>query len=143
MADITAPAYRTIPIVPALKPGAMAGKGPFIASDKHQEALGFPGQLVDDWHDKAIAKMGDLLGKFRSLRVFLDACVHCGACTLNRREVLYRQREARAAGIPMTNYGLVLAHVHGILDRALAPFPAAKLLWDQGTEALTARRQEL
>ncbi len=72
-----------------------------------------------------------------------DLIVHCGACTLNRREVLYRQREARAAGIPMTNYGLVLAHVHGILDRALAPFPAAKLLWDQGTEALTARRQEL
>jgi Fe-S oxidoreductase len=81
MADITAPAYRTIPIVPALKPGAMEGKGPYIANDKHQEALGFPGQLVDDWHDRAIAKMGDLLGKFRSLRVFLDACVHCGACS--------------------------------------------------------------
>ncbi len=81
MADITAPAYRTIPIIPALKPGAMEGKGPFIANEKMQEALGFPGQLVDDWHDKAIAKMGDLLGKFRSLRVFMDACVHCGACS--------------------------------------------------------------
>lgn len=58
--------------------------------------------------------------------------IHCGACTLNRREVLYRQREARAAGIPMTNYGLVLAHVHGILARALEPFPLARALWEQG-----------
>ncbi len=81
MADIAAPAYRTIPIIPALKPGAMEGKGPFVASDKHNEALGFPGQLVEDWHDKAIAKMGELLTKYRSFRVFLDACVHCGACT--------------------------------------------------------------
>lgn len=81
MADLTPPAYRVIPIVPALKPGAMAGKGPFIANDKIQEALGFPGQLVDDWHDRAIAKMGELLTKFRSLRVFMDACVHCGACS--------------------------------------------------------------
>ncbi len=57
--------------------------------------------------------------------------VHCGGCTLNRREVLYRQRVARAAGIPMTNYGLVLALVHGILDRALEPFPHAKLVWNE------------
>ena len=81
MAEITAPAYRTIPIIPKLIPGAMEGKGPYIANEKIQEALGFPGELVDDWHDKAIAKMGDLLGKFRSVRVFMDACVHCGACT--------------------------------------------------------------
>ena len=41
----------------------------------------FPGELVEDWQDKAIAKMGELLGKYRSLKVYLDACVHCGACT--------------------------------------------------------------
>src|SRR5512145_1551320 len=81
MADIVAPAYRTIPIIPALKPGAMEGKGPFVASDKINEALGFPGQLVEDWHDKVIAKMGELLSKYRSLKVFMDACVHCGACS--------------------------------------------------------------
>src|SRR5512140_3974013 len=81
MADIVAPAYRTIPIIPALKPGAMEGKGPFVASDKINEAIGFPGQLVEDWHDRAIAKMGELLKKYRSLRVFMDACVHCGACS--------------------------------------------------------------
>ena len=35
----------------------------------------------DDWKERALEKMGDLLGKYRSLKVFLDACVHCGACT--------------------------------------------------------------
>jgi predicted GTPase len=59
-----------------------------------------------------------------------DLIIHCGGCTLNRREVLYRQRLAKAAGVPMTNYGLVLANVHGILDRALEPFPLAKLAWE-------------
>lgn len=63
-----------------------------------------------------------------------DLVVHCGSCTLNRREVMYRQREAKSAGIPMTNYGIVLAYVHGILDRALEPFPLAKLVWEEGEE---------
>ncbi|MDP2762470.1 MAG: (Fe-S)-binding protein [Sideroxyarcus sp.] len=81
MAEVTAPAYRTIPIIPKLIPGAMEGKGPYIANEKIQEALGFPGQLVDDWHDKAIAKMGDLMQKYRSVAVFMDICVHCGACS--------------------------------------------------------------
>lgn len=80
-AEITAPPFRVIPIIPAIKPGAMEGLKPFIASDKIQEALGFPGELVEDWHDKAIAKMGELLTKYRSLKVYLDACVHCGACS--------------------------------------------------------------
>jgi len=51
--------------------------------------------------------------------------VHCGACTLNRREVLSRILRARAAGVPMTNYGLCIAYSLGIFRRALAPFPAA------------------
>jgi len=38
-----------------------------------QEIIGYPGELVEDWHDKAIAKMGDLLGRYRSLQVFMDA----------------------------------------------------------------------
>jgi len=63
-----------------------------------------------------------------------DLIVHCGACTLNRREMMYRQRKAKAAGIPMTNYGIVLAYVHGILDRALEPFPLAKLMWEERNE---------
>ena len=80
-AEITAPAYRIIPIIPVLKPGAMAETKSFLANDKIQEALGFPGALPDDWHDRVIAKMGELLKKYRSLKVYLDACVHCGACS--------------------------------------------------------------
>src|SRR3989337_2793854 len=81
MADITAPAYRIIPIIPVLKPGAMEGTKSFVASDKINEAIGFPGHLVDDWHDRAIARMGELLSKYRSLRVYMDARLHRGACS--------------------------------------------------------------
>jgi Fe-S oxidoreductase len=67
--------------IPPVTLGTMAHSKPFVAKVEHQEPLGFPGELVDDWHDKAIAKMGDLLGKYRSLQVYLDSCVKCGACT--------------------------------------------------------------
>ena len=66
--------------MPDLIPGCMSNMHSYEASPVHQEKLGFPGELVDDWHDKAIEKMGDLLGKYRGLRVFLDSCVKCGAC---------------------------------------------------------------
>lgn len=80
-AKVEAPALREFPVVPMLRPGAMEASKPYVASDKIQQAIGFPGELADDWQDKAIAKMGELLGKYRSLKVYLDACVHCGACT--------------------------------------------------------------
>ena len=69
--------------------------------------------------------------------------IHCGSCTLNRREVLYRQQMAREAGIPMTNYGITLAFVHGILDRALEPFPLAKALWDESPEKPSRPRMKI
>jgi [FeFe] hydrogenase H-cluster maturation GTPase HydF len=51
--------------------------------------------------------------------------IHCGACMLNRRAVLNRIYLCREAGVPVTNYGLAIAHSLGILERALEPFPAA------------------
>ncbi|MCC6441919.1 MAG: [FeFe] hydrogenase H-cluster maturation GTPase HydF [Armatimonadetes bacterium] len=63
-----------------------------------------------------------------------DLIVHCGGCMINKREMQYRQRVAAAAGVPMTNYGVLLAHVHGILDRALEPFPLAKLALEESEE---------
>jgi Fe-S oxidoreductase len=81
MADVTAPPLREFPVPPPVRPDAMAMSVPYVATEKMQEAIGFPAKLVDDWHDRAIAKMGELVGKYRSLRVYLDACVHCGACT--------------------------------------------------------------
>ena len=75
------PRIPDFPEIPVIVEGAMAHSRPFVAAPDHQQALGFPGELVDDWHDTAIAKMGELLGKYRGLRVFLDSCVKCGACT--------------------------------------------------------------
>lgn len=49
--------------------------------------------------------------------------VHCGACMLNRREMIYRLSEVSEKKTPVVNYGLLIAHVHGILERALEPFP--------------------
>ena len=80
-AEFTIPVITNYPKTPALQAGTMAHSQPFVAKSDHQEALGFPGELVEDWHDKAIDKMGELLGKYRSLQVFMDACVKCGACT--------------------------------------------------------------
>ncbi len=51
--------------------------------------------------------------------------VHCGACMWNRREMLSRIFHCRQAGVPITNYGLVIAYSLGIMERALEPFPAA------------------
>lgn len=53
------------------------------------------------------------------------AVVHCGGCMLNAREMRSRQAAAAEAGVPLTNYGVAIAHMHGILRRSLAPFPAA------------------
>ena len=55
--------------------------------------------------------------------------VHCGACMLNRREMLARILRCREAGVPVSNYGLVIAYSLGIFERALEPFPAAKELY--------------
>ena len=49
--------------------------------------------------------------------------VHCGGCMLNEREMKSRIARARAAGVPFTNYGIAIAQMHGILQRALSPFP--------------------
>ena len=49
--------------------------------------------------------------------------VHCGGCMLNDREMLYRAKAAKDGGVPMTNYGMAIAHMHGILRRSLSVFP--------------------
>ena len=48
--------------------------------------------------------------------------VHCGACTLNRREMLLRQAIPAEKGIPMTNFGVLISYLHGVFPRALKPF---------------------
>ena len=55
--------------------------------------------------------------------------VHCGGCMLNEREMQYRLRHSAERNVPITNYGIAIAHMHGILDRALAPFPDLHQAW--------------
>ncbi|GAB6270959.1 MAG: [FeFe] hydrogenase H-cluster maturation GTPase HydF [Smithella sp.] len=51
--------------------------------------------------------------------------LHCGACMINRREMLTRLRKASEAGVPVTNYGVAISFLQGVIRRSLAPFPAA------------------
>ena len=57
--------------------------------------------------------------------------IHCGACTFNRRAVLSRILQCERAGVPFTNYGVAIAFLHGILERALSPFPEALKAYHQ------------
>ncbi|MEK9976317.1 MAG: (Fe-S)-binding protein, partial [Gammaproteobacteria bacterium] len=75
------PEVRKFPVIPKLKDDATAHLSPFKSKEEFQSSLGYPGELVDNWQEKAIDKMGELLGKYRSLRVYLDSCIQCGACT--------------------------------------------------------------
>lgn len=57
--------------------------------------------------------------------------VHCGGCMLNQREMLHRIRKAGEEGIPMVNYGILIASITGILKRSLEPFPEISSLLKQ------------
>jgi [FeFe] hydrogenase H-cluster maturation GTPase HydF len=51
--------------------------------------------------------------------------IHCGGCMLTRREMLFRIEKAREAGVAITNYGVAVSVVQGVIKRTLSPFPAA------------------
>jgi [FeFe] hydrogenase H-cluster maturation GTPase HydF len=56
--------------------------------------------------------------------------LHCGACMINRREMLTRLRKAQEAGVPVTNYGVAISFLQGVISRSLAPFPSALLAFE-------------
>ena len=66
--------------------------------------------------------------------------VHCGGCMLNRREMSFRVEEAARQGVSVTNYGVVIAYVLGILPRALEPFPAARLALTEEDSVTSSNR---
>ncbi|MES9844007.1 MAG: sulfate reduction electron transfer complex DsrMKJOP subunit DsrK [Candidatus Sedimenticola sp. PURPLELP] len=81
-ADFEVPELQEHVDVPALEEGTMAHLKPFVVKNpEHNTDLGFPGELVEDWHDKTLEKLDDLRHRYRSLQVYLDACVKCGSCT--------------------------------------------------------------
>lgn len=81
MADFETPELKEILTVPPVTEGVMADSKPYVAKAEFQEDLGFPGELVDNWEQVAVEKLGEIKAKYRSVQVFLDACVKCGACT--------------------------------------------------------------
>jgi [FeFe] hydrogenase H-cluster maturation GTPase HydF len=79
------------------------------------------GDLDFDWSSGT--HMPDNIGQYKLV-------VHCGACMINRKEMLHRIVQASEAGVPIVNYGILIAHVLGILRRALSPFPQILSLLD-------------
>ncbi|NMB33013.1 MAG: [FeFe] hydrogenase H-cluster maturation GTPase HydF [Clostridium sp.] len=76
----------------------------------------FSGEKIEfDWADGTFYPKE--IGKY-------DLIVHCGACMLNKQEMSFRLDLAKNCSIPITNYGMLIAYVHGILHRALGPFPS-------------------
>lgn len=69
--------------------------------------------------------------------------VHCGACMMNRREMLTRILRCRQAGVPITNYGLAIAYSLGIFERALEPFPAALEIYREASKESTFKSNRL
>lgn len=49
--------------------------------------------------------------------------IHCGGCMLNEKEMRYRLNSAVDQGVPITNYGILISYMQGILDRSIAVFP--------------------
>ena len=60
--------------------------------------------------------------------------VHCGGCMLNEQEMQYRLKMAESQGVPMTNYGILIAYMKGILERSLQPFPDMVALLEKEKE---------
>ena len=81
MADIETPVLGEYQVIPRIKRDTMAGSKPYIAKPDIQAGMGFPKELVPDWENVAVKKLGDLVSQSRALQVFLDSCVKCGACT--------------------------------------------------------------
>ncbi len=57
--------------------------------------------------------------------------IHCGACMLNNKEVNHRIQMALDKGVPIVNYGVLIAYLHGVFERALQPFPLARLAYEE------------
>ena len=57
--------------------------------------------------------------------------VHCGGCMLNPKEMGYRMELAKEQGVPMVNYGVLIAYLHGVLERSLELFPEIHALLDE------------
>lgn len=97
-------------------------------------------------NDIGTVKIPNWLSSYTKKQIFIETCsgtsfpedlskyaliIHCGACMLNEREVRYRLKCAQDAGVPMTNYGVLIAYMQGILPRSLSIFPEIRGLLEK------------
>lgn len=107
------------------------------ACTHHNQADDIGTVKIPRWLRQATGKQ--LQFEFASGMNFPDALgdyaliVHCGGCMLNRRQMLWRMEQALSAGVPIVNYGIAIAYVQGILERAISPFPLARMAWENDT----------
>jgi [FeFe] hydrogenase H-cluster maturation GTPase HydF len=67
--------------------------------------------------------------------------IHCGGCMLTRRQMLSRMEKARQAGVAVTNYGVAISVLQGVIERTLSPFPAALDAFRRERDRLKVRAQ--
>ena len=65
--------------------------------------------------------------------------LQCGGCVVTRRHMLTRLEQAKAQGVPMTNYGVAISHLQGVLERALELHPQAMRAFQEARQAFAAR----
>lgn len=63
--------------------------------------------------------------------------IQCGGCMVTRRHMLARLRECELQGVPMTNYGIAISWLQGVLERTLSPFPEALEAWRKASEKIS------
>ena len=118
-AKFDTPALKPYPVIPLVAEGAMAHSKPFVASPKIQEAIGFPGELTEGWEQRAVAKMGELLGKCVNEKLGGNAQVLFGAApdgTAGKKEY----DESALAALAATAPGAKVVQTIQTPDRAKA-----------------------
>jgi len=103
------------------------------ACTHHQQADDIGKVKIPRWIRQYINP--DVVFEFTSGREFPDnlkeykVVIHCGGCMINRKEMLTRIDACELHSVPIVNYGVAIAAMHGILDRALQPFPEVYAAW--------------
>lgn len=100
-------------------------------------------------NDIGTVKIPNWLRKYTGVELKIDTCsgtefpedlspyalvIHCGGCMLGEREVRYRMKCAIDQSVPITNYGIVIAYMQGILKRSIAIFPSLAASLDSGND---------
>ncbi len=78
---MSAPEKLSYPIIPIIREDAAVSERSYQAKPELMQSLGYPAELPADWKAKVLACMKQQLSSSRALRVFMDSCVQCGACT--------------------------------------------------------------